>query len=106
MAVCMYCTSEMTTADGCTPEPIVIGAVAYAPVRYGTERGWRKQATGRCGDCGARPGNVHHHGCDMERCPRCGRQSISCGCVWAGEEHLDEDWIEEMELRLEESGPP
>ncbi|MGH8919215.1 MAG: hypothetical protein ACRD0H_12960, partial [Actinomycetes bacterium] len=58
-----------------------------------------------CGDCNVLPGAVHHHGCDAERCPACRRQSISCGCVWAGEEHLGEDWVEEMAGRFELVGP-
>ena len=105
MVACRYCGLEMTAADGCTGESIVISAVPYEPVRYGREPGCRKRPTTRCGDCGALPGNVHHHGCDMERCPKCGRQSISCGCLWAGEEHLDDEWVEEMEIRFAESEP-
>jgi hypothetical protein len=41
----------------------------------------------------------------MEMCPACGGQSISCGCVWAGEEHLAEDWADTMEERFELIGP-
>lgn len=33
-----------------------------------------------CHDCAAKPGALHSPGCDVERCPRCGRQIISCGC--------------------------
>ena len=37
----------------------------------------------RCHDCNIlnKKGNVHHFGCDMERCPKCGGQLISCGCL-------------------------
>lgn len=35
-----------------------------------------------CGDCGIlmEEGNIHHFGCDIERCPRCDGQLIGCGC--------------------------
>ncbi|KAA0888065.1 hypothetical protein [Oryzomonas rubra] len=44
-----------------------------------------------CPDCGVEPGAVHRAGCDIARCPECGRQKISCGhsssvhAVWDGE---------------------
>ncbi|MGI4943964.1 MAG: hypothetical protein ACRYHQ_25970, partial [Janthinobacterium lividum] len=34
----------------------------------------------RCGDCGVIRGGLHHLGCDVERCPRCGDQLITCEC--------------------------
>lgn len=33
-----------------------------------------------CHDCGAKPGALHHWGCDCETCPKCHGQSISCDC--------------------------
>jgi hypothetical protein len=32
-----------------------------------------------CHDCGTPLGGVHHSYCDMEECPACGGQLISCG---------------------------
>jgi len=31
-----------------------------------------------CHDCGAKPGELHMKGCDMEECPKCGGQLIGC----------------------------
>lgn len=33
-----------------------------------------------CHDCGIQEGEFHSQGCDMERCPFCGGQLISCDC--------------------------
>lgn len=35
-----------------------------------------------CCDCGAQEGHLHDFGCDMERCPFCGWQLISCDCCY------------------------
>jgi hypothetical protein len=33
-----------------------------------------------CHDCGCSKGQLHTMGCSVERCPRCGKQLISCDC--------------------------
>ncbi len=33
-----------------------------------------------CHDCKAEEGYLHTPGCDMEKCPKCGDQIISCEC--------------------------
>jgi hypothetical protein len=33
-----------------------------------------------CHDCGVKEGQLHHRGCDMERCPVCHEQLITCEC--------------------------
>jgi len=35
-----------------------------------------------CRDCGAKEGQLHQLGCDMEKCPFCGWQLISCDCLY------------------------
>jgi hypothetical protein len=38
------------------------------------------------GDCATTKGHYHHHGCDVERCPRCGGHAISCDCQMVGDD--------------------
>ena len=35
-----------------------------------------------CHDCGVQEGQFHKPGCDMEHCPFCGHQLISCDCCY------------------------
>lgn len=81
MAICTICTHEMIDHVSCIHDPVLTRSGVYEPIRYGRER---RMPIGRsaqpCGDCGAPPGGYHHRGCDLEECPCCGRQLISCGC--------------------------
>ena len=53
----------------------------------------------RCPDCAVEVGEFHLPGCDIERCPRCAGQSISCECS-RGEE---DDEGEEIDAAREET---
>ena len=58
----------------------VIAGHQYPRVRYGRERGRTQTETNPCHDCAVVPGELHVPGCDMERCPVCRGQVITCGC--------------------------
>lgn len=79
MATCDLCKQDMLKAKACKGDRMVrfpdgarLAVIPHDP-----------DADGPCGDCGVAPGGVHHSGCDMERCPRCQGQLISCACFEA-----------------------
>jgi hypothetical protein len=43
---------------------------------------WTTSAEYPCHDCAVLNGQLHVEGCDMEECPRCYGQLITCGCLW------------------------
>ena len=79
MAVCSWCHGEMTTAISCTADAFHQNGRRVDMIPFGDEPG-RRAGGDRCGDCGVFRGGWHHPGCDLQRCPACGRQLMSCGC--------------------------
>ena len=76
MVKCPDCKKEMKTAVSCTHPYIKLnGEWFLRDTSY-------YDVNKRCHDCSIvnQKGNLHHFGCDIERCPRCHGQLISCGC--------------------------
>jgi len=74
---------EIVTAQGL--RTVEIEGQTYERIAYGGETRWQQGGDSSyalipCHDCAAVKGQLHVPGCDVESCPRCGGQMISCGC--------------------------
>lgn len=79
-ATCGACNQEMEPGTSCAKVPVEIHGTDYDPIPYGED--WNGyDLPDHCHDCNTPKGGFHHPGCDMERCPVCHGQLISCGCL-------------------------
>lgn len=80
-ATCTACNKSMEPNTACTmPTYNDFGDdIERKRIPYGSES--HQWPIGHpCHDCNTPVGGLHHLGCDVEQCPRCGGQAISCGC--------------------------
>jgi len=77
---CPDCGKDVNKSDGCDYSHIRYNGKEYERVKY---ESILSDSKGRCHDCGAKDGEYHHFFgmCDMEKCPICGLQFISCDCL-------------------------
>ena len=75
MVICEFCGQEERGSDTCVKR-------FERQLPFGGELDdWTfgDSASG-CGGCGGAVGGFHHPGCEVERCPKCHGQLITCDC--------------------------
>ena len=81
MVICNQCGEDPKEVLSCVPRIIETTEGLVESVRDNRV----PEEIGICHDCGIERGGYHHPGCDMEGCPICGSQLLTCD-HWLGPE--------------------
>ena len=83
MAVCNWCQLEMHDRIGCTVKSYndFKDNLPRDRIPFDSEANSNSGSFEHCSDCLSPVGSLHHPGCDIEECPCCNEQSITCNCT-------------------------
>jgi hypothetical protein len=69
-----------------------VQGIEYKRIKFGDEQSQDAVYNQtHCGDCAVKKGYFHALGCDLEICPKCGGQAITCSCNLCDEFNNEED---------------
>lgn len=107
-AICSVCSEDMLAVADCRWNRLVeyrdgeaLNAVPYGSegrALFGRDDAGNPLADKRCHDCNVAIGGYHHPGCDVEECPRCHHQLISCDCEVKGDVVTEEKLVSKTVL--------
>jgi hypothetical protein len=81
---------DLVLAEAQDDRTYSIDGEVFERIPFGEDYAGEASDAASCRDCAAARGQLHVPICCLEQCPRCGGQTIGCGCVH-DEDLEDED---------------
>jgi hypothetical protein len=80
----MHKANPRDILDGQRIDCLIRDLTLYRRIPLGSETMWGTPDWSACPDCGAQKGQFHTDACDIEGCPNCHCQLLSCDCLSGG----------------------